>query len=154
MVNVSFLVKDCANGGRKKAETAAESLRLIFPGVNAQSVALSIPMPGHSVGTSGEFFCCFFVLFSLLLYLCTLCIKSQLETALKTLKEEIKQLEELVSSHDAVFLLMDTRESRWLPTVMCTAMSKICVNAALGFDTYMVMRHGFRLVIGVMEKEF
>ena len=30
---------------------AAESLKLIFPGVDAQGVELSIPMPGHSTGS-------------------------------------------------------------------------------------------------------
>ena len=46
-----LVLKDCVGGGRNKAMAAAESLKLIFPGVDAQGVELSIPMPGHSTGT-------------------------------------------------------------------------------------------------------
>ena len=46
-------------------------------------------------------------------------------------KEEVTQLEELIANHDVVFLLMDTRESRWLPTLIGAATGKVNVYIML-----------------------
>ena len=58
------------------------------------------------------------------------------------MKEDKQQLEDLIAGHDVVFLLLDSREARWLPTVMAVTHHKICLTVALGFDTFLVMRHG------------
>lgn len=39
--------------------------------------------------------------------------------------ETVAVLERLIDAHDVVFLLTDSRESRWLPTVICAAKSKV-----------------------------
>lgn len=111
-----FRFEDCLRGGKSKAETAAESLKAIFPGVNARGLSITIPMPGHVIS----------------------------ETAVKLAEQDVNQLEELIESHDVVFLLLDTREGRWLPTLIATSKQKLVINAALGFDTYMIVRHGLK----------
>ncbi|PPQ82174.1 hypothetical protein CVT26_008804 [Gymnopilus dilepis] len=113
-----FEFADCLDGGKPKAETAAAALGRIFPGINATGHTLSIPMPGHPIPPNAA---------------------SQAQA-----KADVEKLERLIEEHDAVFLLMDSRESRWLPTVIAAAKGKIVLNAALGFDTYLVMRHGAR----------
>ncbi|KAI0081032.1 E1-like protein-activating [Panus rudis PR-1116 ss-1] len=111
-----FDFEDCLNGGKPKAACAAEKLKKIFPGIDAIGYNLSIPMPGHPIPPA----------------------------SVAQTKKDIETLEKLFDEHDVVFLLMDSRESRWLPTVMGAAKGKIVMNAALGFDTYLVMRHGTR----------
>ena len=40
-------------------------------------------------------------------------------------RKDVEILEQLVDEHDVVFLLMDTRESRWLPTVVAASKGKV-----------------------------
>ena len=56
--------------------------------------------------------------------------------------KNMNKLEELIKEHDVVFLLLDSREARWLPTVLASVHQKICMTIAVGFDTFLVMRHG------------
>ncbi|GAA6056105.1 hypothetical protein JCM3770_001970 [Rhodotorula araucariae] len=113
-----FEFEDSLGGGKPKAEAAAAALRRIYPGVNATGISLSVPMPGHPIPPS----------------------------SLTATRADFLQLENLVDTHDVVYLLMDSRESRWLPTVMGAAKGKLVMNVALGFDTFLAMRHGLPLL--------
>lgn len=58
---------------------------------------MSIPMPGHPVP----------------------------EASLASTKQAVTQLERLFDDHDVIYLLMDSRESRWLPTLLGAAKGKV-----------------------------
>ncbi|KAL5594463.1 uncharacterized protein BROUX77_007810 [Berkeleyomyces rouxiae] len=107
-----FVFKDCLDGGSPKAPTAASALMGIYPGVKSVGHQFTVPMIGHAM------------------------------TDVEKTKQDFEKLQGLIEDHDVIFLLMDTRESRWLPTVMAKAAGKLVLNAALGFDSYVVMRHG------------
>ena len=111
-----FEFEDCMDGGKIKAVCAADRLKKIFPGVvsgyscpladdlnlgfqNAVGHELSIPMPGHPIPPS----------------------------SVDKTKKDIAIFEKLMDEHDAVFQLMDSRESRWLPTVIGASKGKVGV---------------------------
>ncbi|KAG5339541.1 ATG7 enzyme, partial [Acromyrmex charruanus] len=115
-VRQSLYTHEDAVQRRYKAHAAKDALLKIRPSMNVEGVVLHIPMPGHVVGQS----------------------------MMEMTKEAVSKLQELVNNHDVVFLLLDSREARWLPTLLCAATNKIAINAALGFDSYTVQRHGTR----------
>ncbi|CAL4069621.1 unnamed protein product, partial [Meganyctiphanes norvegica] len=99
-----FTFEDCLDGGRHKAMAAAEALKKIFPKVNSRGVVVSIPMPGHSVG----------------------------ESLVQSITSDVATLEQLVEEHDVIFLLTDSRESRWLPTLLGAAKNKHSTTYSFG----------------------
>lgn len=58
---------------------------------------MAIPMPGHPVPGQEEM----------------------------SVLDDCKRLHDLILSHDAIFLLTDTRESRWLPTLLSADANKV-----------------------------
>lgn len=58
---------------------------------------MSIPMPGHPIAAAN----------------------------VEQAKEDVAALEKLFDTHDVVYLLMDSRESRWLPTLLGAAKGKV-----------------------------
>ncbi len=110
-----FDLVDCEGGGKDKAIAAADALkRIAGPSINSEGHVLTIPMPGHAFSAKEA----------------------------ESVKSDVTMLQNLVDNADVVFLLTDTRESRWLPTVMARASDKMMINAALGLDSWLVMRHG------------
>lgn len=112
-----YTFEDCVKSAASfKAEAAAASLKRIHPSVNVKSHVFSIPMPGHHIA----------------------------DKEIDQTRKDICLLETLIEEHDVVFLLMDTRESRWLPTVIAMSKQKLVINAAIGFDTFLLQRYGVR----------
>lgn len=82
---------------REKAKAAAFRVKEIHPGMTVNGYKIHIPMPGYTIGES---------------------LKD------KTI-QALNQIEELVQSHDVLYLLTDSRESRWLPTLLGATHDKV-----------------------------
>jgi ubiquitin-like modifier-activating enzyme ATG7 len=106
---------DAAGGGRWKAEAAADALRRTCPSAKTAGVVLEIPSPGRPAPPPGS-------------------------AAAAAQAAAVAQIDSLVSSHDVVFLLTDTRESRWLPTVIAAARGTPSFTLALGVDSLLMLR--------------
>ncbi|KAG5680696.1 hypothetical protein PVAND_010187 [Polypedilum vanderplanki] len=113
-VRQSLFTHSDAMQNKFKATAASERLIEILPSVKTSGHVLQIPMPGHQVGESMRD---------------------------KTI-ENIENIIKLIQEHDVLFLLTDSRESRWLPTMLGVYYEKTVITSALGFDSYLVMRHG------------
>lgn len=109
-----FTLEDChADGGRGRPKAVAAAAALSTIAADVHSRGLSLSIPMPGHAEDPA-----------------------------VLKNSIETLDTLIREADAVFLLTDTRESRWLPTVMAASHNKILINAALGLDSWLVMRHG------------
>ncbi|KAL5110596.1 Ubiquitin-like modifier-activating enzyme ATG7 [Taenia crassiceps] len=123
-----------AKSGVEKALAAAEAVKRILPTVDVRSHNLTIPMPGHPVSYASA--------------------GSDASRQVSIVRETCQKLDELVRSHDVIFLLLDTREARWLPTLLSTYYNKLAITAALGFDSFLVLRHGVPRDHGVSPSSY
>jgi len=90
-VRQSLFTHNDASESRSKAKAAREAVEAIMPDAEAQDVEMEVPMPGHP------------------------------HQSPETLRKAIRRLAELVAAHDVVCMLTDSRESRWLPSLLVCA---------------------------------
>lgn len=120
-VRQSLFTHQDAAMGRPKVKAACEALQAVLPDAIVEGVEMEIPMPGHPNQKSEE------------------------------LKLLFNKLRELVATHDVIFMLTDSRESRWLPSLLVAAkqqqsghdMPPLGLTVALGFDSFLVMRQTY-----------
>lgn len=103
--------------GDMKAVAAARRLNEVMPSVRAKGEVFSVPQPSTGGLLPGE--------------------EAEAGAA-------IARLETLVKNSHVVFNLTDSREGRWVITVLCARFDRLCITSALGFDSFLAMRHGRR----------
>lgn len=55
---------------------------------------------------------------------------NRIESSVEKVKEDVQALHDLIRRHDVIFLLTDSRESRWLPTVIAAAEQKVNLSSS------------------------
>jgi ubiquitin-like modifier-activating enzyme ATG7 len=103
--------------GNMKAVAAARRLNEVMPSIRAKGEVLSVPQPSTGGLLPGE--------------------EAEAGAAMA-------RLEILVKNSHVVFNLTDSREGRWVITVLCACFDRLCITSALGFDSFLAMRHGRR----------
>ncbi|KAI3640104.1 hypothetical protein MIR68_000982 [Amoeboaphelidium protococcarum] len=118
-----------ADYGRNKVDVARTNLLAINPSYKVRAEQLTIPCPGHYDHLRDRL---------------PLNEQSLQDKDIIQLQRDLGRLENLIKECNVIFLLTDSRESRYIPTLMAKFHNKLCINAALGFDSYLIMRHGLR----------
>ncbi|CAE7696688.1 atg7 [Symbiodinium necroappetens] len=119
-VRQSLFTHRDAAEGRKKATAAREAVEAILPDAEVADVVLDIPMPGHP------------------------------HQSADVLRGNLAKLQELIDAHDVVCMLTDSRESRWVPSLLVAAQQKekesppLGLTVALGFDSFLVSRQTYK----------
>ncbi|CAK0861862.1 unnamed protein product, partial [Prorocentrum cordatum] len=127
-VRQSLFTHADAAASRPKAQAAAEAVLAVMPDAEVDHVELEIPMPGHP------------------------------HQSAEALEKSVERLKGLVDSHDVVCMLTDSRESRWLPSLLVAASQQrallqpeelagrpppLGLTVALGFDSFLVSRQTY-----------
>eukprot|EP00439_Symbiodinium_sp_Y106_P036529 s2570_g4.t1 len=122
-VRQSLFTHRDAAEGRKKATAAREAVEAILPDAEVADVVLDIPMPGHP------------------------------HQSADVLRANLAKLQELIDTHDVVCMLTDSRESRWIPSLLVAAQQKdkesppLGLTVALGFDSFLVSRQTYKSAV-------
>ena len=108
--------------GKPKATQAAYRLKhIIMPesdidlNKKIKGYKLEVPMPGHIIDQTDI-------------------------SSIQEFEKNLTHLIQLFKNNDIVFVLTDSRESRWLPTLLGQVYNTTVINVALGFDTFLVLR--------------
>eukprot|EP00927_Polykrikos_kofoidii_P039370 TRINITY_DN33775_c0_g2_i1.p1 TRINITY_DN33775_c0_g2~~TRINITY_DN33775_c0_g2_i1.p1 ORF type:complete len:732 (-),score=125.10 TRINITY_DN33775_c0_g2_i1:136-2331(-) len=100
-VRQSLFTHQDAADSRSKAQAARQAVLAVMPDADIVAVEMEIPMPGHP------------------------------HQSAEVLARSVEQLQKLVGSHDVVCMLTDSRESRWLPSLLVAASQTASVATPL-----------------------